>query len=301
MAIIPEQEPLIQSLNKDWYQPYVLGIDMLRLDVIHPVVSGNKWYKLKYNIQHAIDGGYSSILTSGGAYSNHLIAAAAAAKQYGIKSIGIIKGTYAQDTLTPTLQQCKDYGMELVFVNHEDYKKIDTDEYHAQLKRDYDNPFIIPVGGANEWGREGCETIAAYISDVYTHICVSVGTGTTLIGIRNALPQKQIVLGYAPMKGGLYLKEEIDKYLHTDKQNAYTLFDDWHCGGFGKWNDELLNFMNSFYAINKVPLDIVYTGKMMSGIQQQLQQGYFSKDSRILCIHTGGLQGNASVKEKLIY
>ncbi len=299
MVTIPE--PLIQSLHKDWYTPHVQAIDMLRLDAVHPVVSGNKWYKLKYNLQYAQLNGYISILTFGGAYSNHLVATAAAAQLSGIKAIGIVRGNYATDNLTPTLQQCMNHGMQLHFVSREEYDKKEDKTYLQDLAMQFNNPFIIPEGGNNEWGRKGTEEIASYIPSHYTHICISVGTGTTLAGTRAALPLQQQVLGYVPMKNGIYLKQEIDKHLEPEQRAAYQLFDNWHCGGFGKTNDELLSFMNSFYKINHIPLDIVYTGKMMLGIQQQLQQGYFASGDRILCIHTGGLQGNTSVKDRLVY
>jgi 1-aminocyclopropane-1-carboxylate deaminase len=191
--------------------------------------------------------------------------------------------------------------MQLEMVSREEYSNKNDTEFLERLSSKFDNPFIIPEGGANEWGREGSAEITEYITNNYTHVCVSVGTGTTLTGIRTVLPSNIQVLGYVPMKGGVYLKEEIDKYIELEKQDDYTLFDDWHSGGFGKWNDELISFMNSFHAINDIPLDIVYTGKMMMGISEQLKSGYFPMNAKILCIHTGGLQGNSSVKHVLSY
>lgn len=301
MATIPDQEPYIQPLKSAWYNNLVSGIDMLRLDVIHPVVSGNKWYKLKHNVSHLKNDGYSTILTFGGAYSNHLIATAATAYQYGIKSIGVVKGTYAQHDLTDTLKDCLNYGMHLEFVSNEEYRRYGTADYIEYLSREFDNPFIVPIGGANEWGRDGSAEISEYIDGSYTHICVSVGTGTTLIGIRNGISSGQMVLGYVPMKGGVYMKEEIDKYLDVGMRDGYMLYDAWHCGGFGKWNTSLVDFMNEFYTINNIPLDMVYTAKMMLGLSEQLNAGIFHEKSKVLCIHTGGLQGNTSLKGKLIY
>jgi 1-aminocyclopropane-1-carboxylate deaminase len=298
MAIILN-EPYIQSLDASWYSPYAQQIDMLRLDVLHPVVSGNKWYKLKRNIQFAIEQGYKSILTFGGGYSNHLIAAAATAHHYGLESIGIVRGQY--DILTPTLEECKDYNMHLEFVPHDEYKRKTDEEWLNEVLEKYGHPFLIPEGGANQQGREGTEEIAQYISEDYTHVCLSAGTGTTFIGLRNALDPTQKMLGYVPMKGGNYLQSEIIPFLKESHNTNWQLFDDYHFGGFGKQNDELIAFMNSFYQTNQIPLDIVYTGKMMHGIQQQLQQNIFPADAKILCIHTGGLQGNASIKSKLVY
>jgi 1-aminocyclopropane-1-carboxylate deaminase len=301
MVTIPEHAPYIQGLQPEWYKPYVSGISMLRLDVIHPVVSGNKWYKLKHNIIHAINGGYESILTFGGVYSNHLIATALAAKEYGIKAIGIVRGVLGEDKLTSTLKDCLAYGMQLVFVSREEYAKKTEQIWLDELDLRFDHPFIIPEGGANEFGRLGAGEIASYITEDFSHVCVSVGTGTTLIGLRNELPAEQIVLGYTPVKGGVYLKNEITPYLHANRNLNWELLDDTNFGGFGKWNDNLLSFMNAFYKINKIPLDIVYTGKMMFNIGEQLKQVVFPAEANILCIHTGGLQGNASVKERLAY
>lgn len=301
MDTIPNREPFIQRLQPEWYQPYVAAVDMLRLDVVHPVVSGNKWYKLKHNLKHAVAERYTSVLTFGGAYSNHLVATAAAASQCGLKSIGVVRGIYAQQELTPTLQECIAYGMTLQHVSREEYDRKDEGEYLQQLTEQFHQPYIVPEGGANEYGRTGCEEIASYMGDTYTHICISVGTGTSFCGIANALPAGTLVYGYAPMKGGEYLNEIIDKYVEPGKRFNKQIFADWHFGGFGKSTKELTQFMNDFYKVHEILLDMVYTAKMMAGVQQQLQQEIFPVDARILCIHTGGLQGNASVKESLIY
>lgn len=301
MATIPNQEPYIQPLNSDWYQQQVAQIDMLRLDVIHPIVSGNKWYKLQYYLQYALQYQSTGILTFGGAYSNHLVATAAAANASSLKSIGIVRGIYAVESLTQTLQECVELGMQLVFVSKEEYDRKYNADYHLELQQRFPGYYLIDEGGAGELGVKGSEAIAKYIPVGYTHICLSSGTGTTLSGIRRGLNNDVQVLGYVPMKGGKYIAADINKYLPIDKQHSYTLFDGWHFGGFGKQNDELVAFMNMFYQVNNVPLDMVYTGKMMFGIQQQLAGGYFPQDARLLCIHTGGMQGNSTIKDKLIY
>lgn len=295
MDIIPE--PRIQPLQRNWYLPYVEEVAMLRLDEVHPVVSGNKWYKLKHNIQHAIKENRNTILTFGGGYSNHLVATAAAAKAFGLDSIGLVRGVYAQ--LTPTLVACKEYGMQLEFISQEEYDRKDDEVWLQQLTSSYGKVFIIPEGGANEWGREGATEIARYIPSTYSHVCVPVGTGTTLEGIRTALPSNIEVFGYVPMKGGNYLTEEISK--HVPPKDNWVLFDEWHFGGFGKRTEGLIAFMNEFYTINHIPLDMVYTAKMMYGVQSQMKAGVFPPDARILCVHTGGLQGNASISGMLIY
>jgi 1-aminocyclopropane-1-carboxylate deaminase len=296
---ITEEHAFIEPLNPIWYQPYAQKVDMLRLDMLHPVISGNKWFKLKHNLRFAIEKGYDTILTFGGAYSNHLVATAAAAKEYGLKSIGIVRGIYARDEYTATLRDCAVGGMKLVFVSREDYNKKEDALWLENLSKQYDDPYIIPEGGANERGREGAEEIADFVLSQYTHICVSVGTGTTLAGIRNALPIKQIVLGFAPMNDGKYLEKEIAPHIKGNK--SFVVFDRWSFGGFGKWNDKLLAFMNNFYQLNQIPLDFVYTAKMMYGVEQLLKENYFSHMGKVLCIHTGGLQGNSSINDLLEY
>jgi len=294
-----ERKVIIQPLNKNWYDDKVAGVHMLRLDLLDPVISGNKWYKLKLNIRYALDNNYKTIVTFGGGFSNHLIATSAMAAESGLKSVGIVRGTYKE--LTPTLQACKEAGMELVFISKEEYKDKQETRWLKKLTSQFDNLYIIPEGGANEWGRKGAGLINRFIKDSYTHIAVSVGTGTTFIGLRNKTAQVQQLIGFVPMKEGAYLTNYIGEHLQTDRNHNWDLYDEWHFGGFGKWNKELIAFMNEFYVQNKIPLDIIYTGKMMYGVQQMLQKNVFPADAHILCIHTGGLQGNASIQSALNY
>ena len=299
MDTIDERKAIIQPIAKGWYSQPVAVLDMLRLDLLHPVISGNKWFKLRLNIRHAIDGGFKTIVTFGGGFSNHLIATAYAAKMFGIKSIGIVRGRY--DVLTPTLAGCKDAGMQLIFASKEEYERKEDMNWIREMATHFDELFIIPEGGANEWGRAGAGLIDRFISHDYTHLALSVGTGTTLAGLRNKLDARQQLLGFVPMKQGAYLQSHIAEHLQANKNTNWQLFDDWHFGGFGKWNDELLQFMNDFHQTTNIPLDIVYTSKMMYGIRELLTAGFFAPDARILCIHTGGLQGNVSVKDKLSF
>jgi 1-aminocyclopropane-1-carboxylate deaminase len=299
MDIIDERRAIIQPLHKFWYEKKVEAIDMLRLDLLHPVVSGNKWFKLRLNMKHALEKGLKTIVTFGGGYSNHLVATAFAARHFGLEAIGIVRG--AHDNLTPTLRDCKEAGMELIFVTHDDYKKKHEPNWAKNLVTHFDELLIIPEGGDNELGRAGAGLIERFINDSYTHIAVSVGSGTTLTGLRNKLSTSQRIIGFAPMKQGSYLKEHIAKHLLPEQNQNWDVLDNWHFGGFGKWDRELLRFMNSFHKENQVPLDIVYTSKMMYGIHEMLHNNEFSSCDRILCIHTGGLQGNASVRNELDY
>jgi 1-aminocyclopropane-1-carboxylate deaminase len=297
MDIIDERLAVIQPISKFWYQNKVAALDMLRLDLLHPVVSGNKWFKLRLNIAHALDHGFKTIVTTGGGYSNHLIATAFAAKKFGIRSVGIVRGKY--DLLTPTLKACAEEGMELIFVTQEDYKNKHEPEWAKNIVAHFDEIFLIPEGGANEWGRTGAGLLNRFINDDYTHIALSVGSGTTLIGIRNKIKEEQQIMGFAPMKKGAYLEKHVVEHIHPDKNKNWQLYDEWHFGGFGKWTGELLQFMNDFYKDNKIPLDVVYTSKMMYGVRAMLQDNFFSSSDRLLCIHTGGLQGNVSVRSEL--
>jgi 1-aminocyclopropane-1-carboxylate deaminase len=298
MDIMHEDRVIIQSLYPGWYQFRVHTLDMLRLDLVHPVVSGNKWYKLRLNIMQARDHGFKTILTFGGGYSNHLIATAYTAKHSGLRSVGIVRGKYP--VLTPTLRDCVEEGMELIFVTKEDYDRQGEPEWEQKLAAQFDSLYIVPEGGANEWGRKGAGLISKFIKPHYTHILLSVGSGTTLCGIRNKTNPQQQVMGFAPMKQGAYLADHIAPHLDNEHKDNWTLYDNWHFGGFGKWNNELIEFMNDFHAVNNIPLDIIYTSKMMYGLRDLINTNHFSETDKLLCIHTGGLQGNVSV-QGLVY
>ena len=299
MDITHEDRVVIQSLSPYWHEQRVTALDMLRLDLVHPVVSGNKWYKLRLNIMYAQDQGFKTLLTFGGGFSNHLIATAYTARKAGLACVGVVRGKYP--VLTPTLQHCVDEGMQLIFVTKEDYERQGEPEWEQQLAAQFDELYIIPEGGDNEWGRKGAGLISKFIKQDYTHIALSVGSGTTLAGIRNKINAQQNVMGFVPMKGGTYLTEHIASHLVPAQNCNWQLFDNWHFGGFGKRTDELLSFMNDFYTINNIPLDIIYTSKMMYGLRALLTDDHFRSTDRILCIHTGGLQGNVSVQDKLVY
>ncbi len=299
MGIIDERLAIIQPLRKFWYQGKVAGIDMLRLDLLHPIISGNKWYKLRLNLAYAQDHGFKTIVTFGGAFSNHLVAAAYAAKQFGLRSVGIVRGQ--RDVLTPTLLQCRENGMELMFVTRDDYSRRHQPDWAKSLVAHFDEILIIPEGGANERGRAGAGLLTRFVNDSYSHILLSVGTGTTMAGLRDKLNTTQHILGFVPTKQSDEQHHYISAHVAPEKAGTWKLLNDIHFGGFGKWNDGLIEFMNTFYADNKIPLDIVYTSKMMFNVQQMLADNYFSSCDRILCIHTGGLQGNSSVQAFLKY
>jgi len=301
MDIICEDKAIIQPLNPDWYACKVAAVDMLRLDLVHPVISGNKWYKLQHNLQAAKEQGANKIITFGGAYSNHLVAAAAAAQAAGLSSVGIVRGLYAQHAPTATLQACSDMGMQLVYISTADYARKTDAQFLAELQATYGPAYMIPEGGANEAGRLGAGDMTALIPAGYTHICLPVGTGTSLIGLRNTISADVSILGFAPFKNGEYLRDEITSYIDTAANSNWNLYTQWHFGGFGKWDTTLIEFMNEFYMQNNIPLDILYNAKMMYGLKVMLSNDVFGPDARILCVHTGGLQGNSSIQKHVVF
>lgn len=295
MAIISpvdEQEIRVQELKGFADADGRVEVSMLRLDKIHPIISGNKWFKLKYSIEAAITAQKSTLLSFGGAYSNHLIATAAAAHRLGFSSVAIVRGLQEASPLNNVLQQCEAYGMHLHFVSREDYAQKESTEFLQEIQRQYPDAYIIPEGGANKEGQKGAAMIAQYIPPDCTHIALSIGTGTTFIGLRNVLPIHQSLLGFAPMKGGIYLQNSIASALLPEQNHQWSISDRFHFGGFGKKTTETDAFMADFESRYNIILDRVYTAKMMMGIQTLIHEDTFEKGSKILCIHTGGLTGN---------
>lgn len=268
------------------------NVCMLRLDRLHAVVSGNKWFKLKLNLEAALDAHHQQILTFGGAYSNHLVATAAAAQAAGIASIGIVRGLTGDTSLTPTLAACASYGMRLHFFSHADYARKEDPAFLESLQVQFGRSYMIPEGGNNDPGRKGVEAIASLIPEGATTVCLPVGTGTTFAGLRNALPPSVTLMGFTAMKGGEYLVPQISAHLHHPEPASWKLQTAWAGRGFARTTPAQIDFMRCFYQATGIPLDIVYTGKMMMGVQELIAQGAFAEGEKICCIHTGGLQGN---------
>lgn len=260
---------------------------MLRLDAIHSVVSGNKLFKLKFNIDAAKAGGKSTLLSFGGGYSNHLVALAFAAIASGLKSIGLVRGHYAESEMTPTLLSCMSYGMKLQFLAKAEYA---AEAYHptALLAQKFPEAYLIPEGGVNENGIRGAAEIANYIPAETTHVCVAVGTGTTLAGLQRALSNKVTLLGFCAASQCDLAKSLVSNTPEKRSPEIYPMLDP----RFGKWRPELLDFMHDFKEKTTIETDVVYTGKMMQKVAEMLQVGYFPQDANIVCIHSGGLQGN---------
>lgn len=275
-----------------------LGI--LRLDQLHTQVSGNKWFKLKENVRLAKEGGYTCLLTFGGAYSNHLAATAVAAAQSGFRVIAIVRGWHGKSVSSPTLDFCVQQGMQLHFVSKEEYGLRYDDAYLQQLKVKFDQPYIIPEGGNNEPGRTGCGQIAASIPKDADHVAVAIGTGTTFCGIRKSMDSSVSIHGFPVMKNGDYLAKEINEHIGAGGLN-WHLHCQYHFGGFARHTPELVNFMNNFYQHHSIPLDFVYTAKLMFAVFDLIQQSRLGSDTHIIVVHTGGLQGNASIQDRLTF
>lgn len=271
-------------------------VDVLRLDRLHPVISGNKWFKLKGHLRVALRSPGHPILTFGGAWSNHLVATAFAARQLGLQAIGIIRGERPAK-LSTTLEDAAAYGMTLVFISREKYARKDEPIQLEELTRRYPGVYIIPEGGGGEAGILGSEDILRGINAAnYTHILCAIGTGTTFLGLVRASTPEQQVIGVPVLKGFDTL-ETIDKdnILSSDLRGRCRLLPDFHFGGYARHPQELLDFMNRFYGETGIPSDIVYTGKLFYALEQGLSQSLFPAHSRLLVIHSGGLQGNQSL------
>lgn len=277
--------------------PNSISVSIKREDLIHPYISGNKFRKTKYNLLQAKAENQETLLTFGGAYSNHIAAVAYAGKEYSFKTIGIIRGDELQDKISenPTLRFARDCGMELEFVSRTDYRLKNESNYIEKLKQKFGIFYLLPEGGTNELAVKGCEEILTEDDVKFDYICTSVGTGGTISGIINSILPHQKVLGFPAVRGD-FLKNEIRNFV---KNENWELITNYHFGGYGKINPELIAFINQFYKENEIPLDPIYTGKMVFGVMDLIQKNYFPENSKILMIHTGGLQGIQGMNLKL--
>lgn len=286
-------DPLLQAAK--------VSLHLKREDLIHPQISGNKWRKLKYNLIAAREAGYKTLLTFGGAYSNHIAATAAAGSQRGFGTIGLIRGE-EHLPLSPTLQLAKEQGMQLHYLSREEYRQKEQAELLQGLQDRFGAFYYVPEGGSNALAVRGCAELVEEL-DVpqYDFIAVACGTGGTLAGIVAGLNRRRQALGFPVLKGGSFLKEEIDAL--TEAYNGqlyhnYQLMTDYHFGGYAKWKPELIQFINEFKERHGVPLDPVYTGKLLFGLFDLVKKGWFKPGTRLLAVHTGGLQGIKGFNER---
>lgn len=290
----------IQEINLPLLKEKEISLSVKRLDQVHELVSGNKFYKLKFNLEEAKKKGFSTLLTFGGAFSNHIYATAAAAKKEGFKAIGVIRG---EETfpLNPTLSFAKSDGMQLEFISREDFRKKSEGSFIEKLKEKFGDFYLIPEGGTNALAIKGTKEILGKEDAEFTHIGCSIGTGGTFAGLAESIKPHQNLLGFSSLKGD-FIHSEINHLLeenHINPLGKYSIFDRYHFGGYGKSGAELLDFIQWFYAQTQIPLDPIYTGKMMFGIIDLIRKDFFEKGSHILAIHSGGLQGIPGFNQRL--
>ncbi|WP_029033146.1 1-aminocyclopropane-1-carboxylate deaminase/D-cysteine desulfhydrase [Salinimicrobium terrae] len=278
-----------------------VSIFMKREDLLHPEVSGNKFRKLKYNIAEATSQKRQILLTFGGAFSNHIAATAAAGKLSGFKTIGLIRGEELGEDLEKTLQEnstlrfASHCGMKLHFINRSDYRNKTSEAFLEDLRKKFGDFYLVPEGGTNELAVKGCEEILTPEDAEYDTICCAIGTGGTISGLINSSEEHQQILGFPALKGD-FLKPEIQRF---SKKNNWKIIPDYHFGGYAKVDEKLIEFMNNFRSKYGIQLDPVYTAKLMYGIFDLAETGYFLKNTRILAIHTGGLQGISGMNKVL--
>lgn len=277
--------------------PNGITLEIKREDLLHPFVSGNKFRKLKYNVLQAKAENHSVLLTFGGAFSNHIAAVAYAGKEQGFETIGVIRGDELRDKISenPTLSFAQECGMRFEFVTREAYRHKTETTFIEQLKAQFGSFYLVPEGGTNDLAVKGCEEILTELDADFDFVCSAVGTGGTISGLINSALPHQKVLGFPALKGD-FLQDEIRNFVQNKNWELQT---DYHFGGYGKVTTEFIEWMNWFYAQTGIPLDPIYTGKMVFGVMDLIQRNYFPPKSKILMIHTGGLQGISGMNAKL--
>ncbi len=290
-------EAITQEIRHSLLDNHGVFLFIRREDQVHPHISGNKLRKLKYNLEYAREAGLRHLVTFGGAYSSHLLALAHAGREFGFTTTGIVRG----DELihlwrdNPTLAQAHSAGMQFKFITREQYRQRAMPSYLHSLEAELGPCYLLPEGGTNSLAVKGCEEILSPSDHGFDSVCCSVGTGGTLAGIINASADSQRILGFPALKSPDLIKD-ICKFA---RKTQWELANDYHFGGYARVSPALIQFINDFREFTGIPLDPVYTGKMMFGIFDMVSKGLFTKGSRILAIHTGGLQGVAGMNRRL--
>jgi 1-aminocyclopropane-1-carboxylate deaminase/D-cysteine desulfhydrase-like pyridoxal-dependent ACC family enzyme len=292
--LIPYSPTPIQEIHLPLLEEAGVQLLVKREDLNHPFVSGNKWWKLKYNLEEAIRS-TKTILTFGGAYSNHLYATAAAAFELEIQSIGIVRGELTLP-LNHTLSFVKEKGMRLEYVSREKYRTKTSPEFIAELKERFGDFYSIPEGGTNSLAIRGCIELAQQLKTV-RHDCLMlpVGTGGTIAGLILGFERKKKIIGVSVLKGDFHY-DEISQFIRTETKSGdpyenWSMLSSYHHGGYGKVSNELLEFIQKMREIHNLPLDPVYTGKLLWAVMEEVKKGSFARGTTILALHTGGLQG----------
>lgn len=284
----------VQHITANWLAQDT-ALDVLRLDRLHPVVSGNKWFKLKYYLSEAQQQGYNTIATYGGAYSNHIVAAAFACRACGLNSVGIIRGEEPK-VLSPTLVAAIGYGMQLQFVSRQQFSDKEN------IKPQYSNVYRVNEGGYGANGAKGAGEILALVPrlQAYTHIICAVGTGTMLAGLINSALPGQRVLGISVLKNNFSIKDEVDALVNKHAAAAYEILHGYDFGGYAKHPPELIHFMQETWQESALPTDIVYTAKTFYAVKHLIKNNTITAGSRVLMVHSGGLQGNTSLQKGVL-
>ncbi len=285
------QSPFLEQANIQLY--------VKRDDLIHPQFGGNKWRKLKYNLEYAREKQFDTLLTFGGAWSNHIYATAAAGKYFGFSTVGLIRGE-EHKPLNTTLSFAKDCGMQLHYINRSEYRHKAEAAYQNKIKQQFGDVYILPEGGSNSLALRGCaETVKEISNEIekpFDIICCASGTGATLAGLISAINPGQTAIGFSALKGGEFLNHEVETFLQREKTNSSTknwrIETGFHFGGYAKINDALIQFMSDFQLQHGFALDAVYTGKMFYGLFELIKAKRFKPGTSIIAIHSGGLQGN---------
>ncbi|MEI6184596.1 MAG: pyridoxal-phosphate dependent enzyme [Bacteroidota bacterium] len=297
MSIISPEKVYVQQLTHPSFAENNLEVSIIRLDLIHSTISGNKWFKLSAYLVDAIQKGYQAFATFGGAYSNHILATAAHCHQQGFKCIGFIRGE-VPTILSHTLAEAKELGMTLKFLSRTDYQNRDIEQFKAL----YPEYYFIDEGGFGTLGIIGIKQIFQWIPTDANFIVAACGTGTTLAGLIYAALPHQKVVGINVLKGYEAIETDIKQLLPPDfTSNNWEMFNHYHFGGYAKKNELLIRFMNELWQTNALPTDFVYESKMMFGLIDLAQKGYFPNNSKVIAIHSGGLQGNLSLPKGLLH
>lgn len=306
MQPIDLSQAVLQKVEIAEFSERNISFFIQRDDLIHPEISGNKWRKLKFNIELAKSKSKEGILTFGGAYSNHILATAFACKQFGLKSIGIIRGDELNENSNETLRRASEVGMQLIFVSRTEYSERCEYDYLNNLSAQFSSFQIVPEGGANYHGLIGCQEIVEDFPKEVNHVFVAQGTTTTSCGILFGLPY-DCQLNVVPVlknfdsigeMSALFKKGGFDSEFIEDKMEKMNVLSDFHFGGYGKWTTELIEFIRTFYQETKIKLDPIYTGKAMFALFEEVKTGKLD-NSTVVFVHTGGLQGVSGVEEKL--
>lgn len=287
---INKEAAIIEPIQHPFLEEYPINLYIKRDDLLHPIISGNKWRKLKYTLLYALTHGHQRLISMGGAYSNHLHALAYIGHALNLETTGIIRGEKPAKE-NQTISDLRKWGMQLEFVGRSEFRELRKHQAYDAPPAKQHNGFWIPEGGASHDALRGVSEIIKEIDIDFDLLTLACGTGTTLAGLAKTLPKTKRILGFSALKGGGFLEKDVRKLIQKRSITNWTINFDYHFGGFAKTNDELTSFIDVFESINNIPLEALYNGKMLFGLLDMIKNGRFKKGQTIISIHTGGLQG----------